>query len=269
MGRKPRERSESATYHVLNRGVDRQPIFFGDADRVEFGRLLRVINEKFGITVYAYCLMTNHYHLMLSDPHHQLSDAMQTFGCSYVRHTNDRIGRDGPMFRGRFQSIPITTESYFVWLSRYIHRNPLDIPTVRHLVDYRWSSYRTYLGYRRAPSFLDCIPVLKRFAGSAERLIDFTESDQEVPSQLARADDWVDFVNLAIATEAMSEGGSIPPRSDRTLLALLAASDLTARQQPRTRAEEAAIQRARRRLDADPSIRRMFDTIQTFHDPAC
>ena len=135
----------------MNRGVDRQPVFFNDADRLDFGRQLAWIHESTGGTVLAYCLMGNHYHLLLDMPDGTLSEAMHHLGSVYTRHVNDRLGRDGPLFRGRFHSIPVEDDAYLLTAVRYIHRNPIGLPGVSGPADHRWSSYRTYLGSAAHP----------------------------------------------------------------------------------------------------------------------
>lgn len=176
-------------HHVMNRGVDRQTVFFSDADRLEFGRRLYVLREQFEVETLAYCLMDNHYHLLLNAPAGNLSEAMQHLGSVFVRRTNARIGRDGPMFRSRFHSIPVTTDAYLHVAARYIHRNPRDVAGVHRLADYRWSSYRTYLGLRPAPSFLRTDLLIG--AGRRDdvaRLASFTESgDASVPPETLAA----------------------------------------------------------------------------------
>lgn len=268
MARRPREQAASSTYHVLNRGVDRQPIFFDDVDRIEFGRRLRAMFEDFGVVTYAYCLMTNHYHLMLYDPERRLSEAMHAFASTYVRRTNDRVGRDGPMFRDRFRSIPVTTEAYFVWLSRYIHRNPLAIGGIHRPADYRWSSFRTYLGQRPCPVFLDREPVLERFGGSVDRFAEFTDSrsyQQKLPRQ---ADELVDFINLAVNLEAISNESGAPSHADCTLRALLIDAGYATDPERSPSALRNALCRARKRRNSDPAIARMFAGLQTMLDAA-
>ena len=135
---------------MMNRGVNRQLVFFSDADRVEFGRVLAEMHQRFGVETLAYCLMPNHYHLVLRCPDGGLSDAMQHVGSTYTRRTNTRVGRDGPLFRGRFHAIHVADDVYLKWVVRYIHRNAVDIAGIQGCEDYRWSSYRSYLGLRRA-----------------------------------------------------------------------------------------------------------------------
>lgn len=145
---------EDGWQHVMNRGIDHADVFFADTDRIEFGQRLGDVFDRFGIRTHAYCLMDNHFHLLWHCPEGRLSDAMQRLGSLYTRHVNDRLGRDGALFRGRFHSRLITDDAHLVATVRYIHRNALDIPGVASVRDYRWSSHRAYLGLRTSPPWL-------------------------------------------------------------------------------------------------------------------
>ena len=147
----------------MNRGVDRSPVFVDDESRVDFGRLLAENAQRFGVEVLAYCLMDNHYHLVVHCPQAALSASMQRLSSMFTRHLNDRVGRDGPVFRGRFTSRTITSSQYLASAVRYVHRNPLDLPAVDSVDGYRWSSHRPYLGYRRAQPWLRTDVVLDWF----------------------------------------------------------------------------------------------------------
>lgn len=133
MGRALRPDRPGGWYHVVNRGVDHQPIFFDDSDRVDFGRLLGVGHDRFGVEVHAYCLMTNHFHLLVHCPNGGLSDFMHDVTATFTRHVNDRLGRDGPLVRGRFRSFIVDSDAYVLCATRYIHRNPLDIADVHDI----------------------------------------------------------------------------------------------------------------------------------------
>jgi REP element-mobilizing transposase RayT len=165
MGRPLRPDVAGGYHHVFNRGVDRQPIFRTDRDRVEFLRLLDVVHHRFGVLVHSYCLMGNHYHLVLECPDGGLSSAMHLLASNYVRHVNERWGRDGPLFRARFATRPVTDEAYLIQLVRYVHRNPLSFIPESELVRYRWSSARAYLGHRARPTWLRTDDVLRLVGG--------------------------------------------------------------------------------------------------------
>jgi REP element-mobilizing transposase RayT len=160
-------------HHVMNRGIDHADVFFDDSDRVEIGQRLADVCERFGIRTLAYCLMDNHFHVLVYCPDGGLSDAMQRLSSMYTRHVNDRLGRDGPLFRGRFHSRLVTDERQLITTVRYIHRNPLDLPGVVRARDYRWSSHRTYLGLRRTPEWLSTSPVMDGWEPAAfDRFVD-------------------------------------------------------------------------------------------------
>lgn len=156
-------------HHVMNRGVDRTEIFLGDADRVEFGRLLGEASLRTGVEIHGYCLMPNHFHLIVCCPDGGLSDFVRHATAVYTRHLNDRVGRDGPLFRGRFHSLAIDTDDYLLAAIRYVHRNPLALLGVGRVDRYRWSSHRTYLGVRPRPSWMRTDFVLDMFDGDPAR----------------------------------------------------------------------------------------------------
>ena len=138
----------------MNRGVDHQTIFYDDGDRVTCERLLGDLPQEHGVEIHAYCLMGTHYHALLRCPDGGLSVAMQQFSSSFTRVVNDGVGRDGPLFRGRFQSVPIESDEQVISTVAYIHRNPLDIVPMAAIDAYRWSSLGAYVGRRPAPSWL-------------------------------------------------------------------------------------------------------------------
>ena len=264
----------------MNRGVDRRNVFFGDDDRSEFGRRLADIHERFGVETLAYCLMGNHYHLLLRAVEGNLPDAMHHLGTTYVRRTNDRIGRDGPLFRGRYHSILVTTDAYLMWATRYIHRNPLDLASVVAPAEYRWSSYRSYLGLRPSPSFLNAGMVLGLFADAAE-FIEFTEarSTSMFDGEQISLDDIRQLVEFSISNDNLTDGdsrGANAPWLSRTILVLLASGDLDAAVRgeierhlafPSTDARRMAVARARQRWHADPAAQRILAAVSGYLDP--
>ncbi len=199
-------------------------MFFDDEARLEFGRQLDAAHERFDATVLAYCLMGNHYHLLLQTHPGTISSVMQHVGSRFAQATNRRIGRDGPMFRGRFHAIPVTTDSYLLSAFRYIHQNPLDIAGVHSIDQYRWSSYRTYLGLRPAPPFLDTRP-LTGMIGMPSAMREFHRS-RGLADLLRQAHDMVGtlrrVIELAIGVVAFDfDEQAIGARLDQTVTHLL------------------------------------------------
>ena len=147
---------ENAYYHVMNRGRGRQLIFPTDAYYEDFIRGLGESHQRFGVECHAYCLMSNHYHLLLKTPRANLSRAMRHIDGVYTQRHNRRRKTDGSLFRGRYKAIVVDADSYLLQVSRYIHRNPIELrkPLVQQLSDYSWSSYPAYIDYTEAPVWL-------------------------------------------------------------------------------------------------------------------
>lgn len=161
MARPLRIEFEGAWYHVMNRGANRQTIFKTDDQRHYFVSLLAAASERFNAEWHAYCLMGNHYHLMLRTPEGNLQRIMRHVNGVYTQYYNRTERRDGPLFRGRYKAVLVDEQAYWTQLSRYIHRNPLEAGLVKRLDHYRWSSYRDYIGQRTCPDWLVRDYILK------------------------------------------------------------------------------------------------------------
>lgn len=257
----------------MNRGTDRARVFFCDDDRVDFGRLLGEIYERYEVPTLAYCLMDNHYHLLLRPPDGALSPALQHLSGQYTRRLNIRHGRDGPLFRGRFHSIPVETDTYLMWVSRYIHRNPLSIAGVSSPSEYRWSSYRAYLGRRTCPVWLDPGPVMECFRGRAADYAEFTELVAGAPVGASLAE----VVQLAVAVDDLTHGTTDrttkPQGLAKTVTALLDEHDVPAPWRDElaaslpdrsSGARQSARSRARRRRSIDPAVDRVMAVTRDF-----
>lgn len=144
MPRTSRIRSESGFYHVIFRGNGKQLLFESDEDRACFLSLLKEKVLGQGISLIAWCLMSNHIHLLLDDPQNNLSHAMHALATAYARHFNDVSGHVGAVFQGRFTSVPIKDNEQLLQVVRYIHDNP-EKAGIAPSREYRWSSYREYL----------------------------------------------------------------------------------------------------------------------------
>ena len=168
MARPLRIEYPGAFYHVMNRGQSRRNIFMEDKGRHSFLDLLADIARLWQVEIYAYCLMDNHYHLLLSTPTGGLSRAMRHLDGIYTQKFNRVHHRDGPLFRGRYKAILIDAEEYFLSVVRYIHQNPLGAGVVSDIDRYRWSSHWGYLNKKQCPDWLDTRSVMSRFGGLKE-----------------------------------------------------------------------------------------------------
>lgn len=133
---------------MYNRGNRKQNIFRQRGDYERFLKRTKEYKERFGITLLCYCLMKNHFHFLLrQDTEIPLTIFMLRLGTSYAKYFNIKYGEVGSLFQDRFRAKIVETDEYFLSLSRYIHRNPLELlstPGVE-LRDYVWSSYSAYL----------------------------------------------------------------------------------------------------------------------------
>ena len=156
MPRPVRIEYEDACYHVMNHGRRRQRIFHSHTYYHAFLETLAEAHERFSLVIHGYCLMGNHYHLLLQTPHGNLGRAMRHINGVYTQRYNRLKHTDGPLFRGRYKAILVEKESYLLPLSRYIHRNPVEVkpPLVNSLDMYSWSSYPSYINRTKAPQWL-------------------------------------------------------------------------------------------------------------------
>jgi len=133
----------SQALHVIQRGNNRQAIFFHDEDRVLYRNWLGEAAAEYGCAIHAYVLMTNHVHLLVTPGDAEsLPRTMQSLGRRYVRRINDTYGRSGTLWEGRYRAAPIDGEGWFITCSRYIELNPVRARLVSHPRLWRWSSYR-------------------------------------------------------------------------------------------------------------------------------
>jgi putative transposase len=159
-----------AFYHVTSRGNEQKDIFKSRKDREKFLNYLESATERYGAVIHAFCLMNNHYHILLETPTGNLSQIMRHLNGAYTTYFNIKRKRAGHLFQGRYMAILVEADSYGLELSRYIHLNPLRAGSVNRPEEYEWSSYRHYIGLAKAPSWLKTGFVLDVFGGKdAER----------------------------------------------------------------------------------------------------
>jgi REP element-mobilizing transposase RayT len=153
----------------MNRGADRRQIFERAVDYNVFLDSLALATDRSYLEVHAYCLMTNHFHLLVRSLEGRLANGMQFLIGRFTRLVNLRVGRDGPLFRGRYVSVLVDSDAQLVQTCRYIHLNPVVAGLVLRPETWRWSSAATYTGADRSRPWLQTEFVLDLF-GPGDRL---------------------------------------------------------------------------------------------------
>jgi len=224
MARPLRIEIENGVYHVTARGWERRTIVRSDRDRENWLKLFDEVVTRCGWRVFAWVLMTNHFHLFVRTPEANLSAGMHDLNSGYASLFNRRYRRVGSLFQGRFKAVLVENETHSWELSRYIHLNPVRARMVQRPHDYRWSSYPAYLDRRKAPDWLDWKTVVLERAKSLSRARAgyrrFVEAaiGERVKSPLEFAvggaflgsSDWVDRMRARVAEEP--EDPNVPSR---------------------------------------------------------
>jgi REP element-mobilizing transposase RayT len=166
MARPLRIEYAGAFYHLTARGNARQAIFLSDDNRRKFLQLLATAVERYNWRVHAYCLMDNHYHLVVETVDDTLSKGMKFINGSYSQYFNRQHERVGHVFQGRFKSILVEKDSYLLELCRYVVRNPVRAEMVTKVKDWPWSNYLALIGGVKRPPWLAVDFTLAQFGGS-------------------------------------------------------------------------------------------------------
>lgn len=188
MARPLRSNRENGWYHVFHRGIERRDVFSGDRDREHFLELLGTMSERYRVEIHAFALMDNHWHGVVRTPDANLSKAMQWLHLSHAAWFNARHQRVGPLWQGRFRSVPVEDEGWAYEVSLYVHLNPVCTVAfglgkrakqmealgvsvaspeevsrrLKALRECRWCSYRGYGGYAKGPDWLQSGVLLAR-----------------------------------------------------------------------------------------------------------
>lgn len=166
MARPLRIEYEGAVYHIMSRGNEKRQIFYDERDFKKFSYYLGCVHERYEIIVYAYCLMENHYHLLVETPHANLSSIMRDLNGGYTMYFNTRHKRAGHLFQGRYKAILVDKENYLLELSRYIHLNPVRKKIVNKPEKYPYSSLAAYLAQDVIRPWMNVVFLLSRFGSS-------------------------------------------------------------------------------------------------------
>jgi putative transposase len=165
MSRPLRIEYAGAVYHVTSRGNEKKPVFRTEQDRENFLNTLQHVNKRYNWICHAYCLMTNHYHLLIETPDGNLSLGMRQLNGVYTQLFNKLHGRTGHLFQGRFKAILIQKDSHLLEVCRYTVLNPVRARMVQRPEDWAWSSYRATAGKARPHACLTTDWVLGQFSG--------------------------------------------------------------------------------------------------------
>ncbi|VAW77330.1 hypothetical protein MNBD_GAMMA12-3178 [hydrothermal vent metagenome] len=186
MARPLRIEFAGALYHVTSRGDGQEDIYLTDADRIAFLNVLSKVCERFNWVVHTYCLMSNHYHLLVETPDANLSQGMRQLNGVFTQKFNRNNERVGHVFQGRYKAILVQKESYLLELARYIVLNPVRAQMVRAAKDWPWSSYRATAGFKKNETWLSVDWLLSAFSSKKKMAMkqyrDFVSAGRNQPS---------------------------------------------------------------------------------------
>ncbi len=173
MSRQPRIDAPGCIYHIIARGIERRTIFADDQDSQAFVERLETILVDTGTPIYAFCLIPNHFHLLLRRANQPISTVMSRLLTSYAIYFNKRHNRAGHLFQNRYKAIICQEDSYFLELVRYINLNPIRaklVDTIEGLTAYPFSSHPYIVG-RKSAAFFDGAALLSHFSNDRKRAI--------------------------------------------------------------------------------------------------
>lgn len=177
-------------YHVYSRGSEKRVIFLDRADKERFLTRVKEYKDKHQISILCYCLMPNHYHLLVQQTTEEsLTTFISRLNLAYAMYFNKRYERVGPLFQGRFKAKNIENDEYLVHLSRYIHLNPLEIVGSIDVEFYHWSSLQYYVG-RRKDGLIDTNLIIAYFGGKngREKYLKFIKDEGEAKLKIKMQD---------------------------------------------------------------------------------
>lgn len=208
MARPLRIEFPGALYHITSRGNQREAIYLSDGDRDTWLEVFSEVCRRFNWSCHAYCLMDNHYHLLVETPEGNLSPGMRQLNGVYTQRFNRHHGRVGHVFQGRYKAILVDKDSYLLELARYIALNPVRAGMVGSAKDWPWSNYRATAGWVTAPPWLQTDWILSTFAKRREtackRFRTFVSKGKGQPSPWEHLRNQVFLGNEQFVTEMLA-----------------------------------------------------------------
>lgn len=196
MARKPRI-DVAGYYHIVNRGVEQRVVFEDAGDYEYFEELMCLYAKSYGITIHNYCLMSNHYHLLVEIGQPNLSKFMKQLGMSYSIYFNKKHKRSGHLWQGRFKSWYVVNEAYLYTLMIYIEQNPLKAKIVKDMAEYPYSSYHYFFDVNNIPEWLRQSWIVQNYKNDTEAIKAFLNStvDSSQLDEMKRASALVEASN--------------------------------------------------------------------------
>ena len=184
MPRCARNKVANSVYHIIIRGNNKEAIFKDDEDRKAYLLRVRQYMEKYKMHILAYCLMTNHVHILIYDNDQDISKFMQGLSLSYTIYFNHKYGRTGHLYGDRFTSVIEKGDIQLIYTSRYIHRNPVKANIVKVPLAYKWSSYKAYLRGKDSNHIINIKLVRKLITNNMKDgmkgYLQYVNSDEEI-----------------------------------------------------------------------------------------
>ncbi len=174
MPRKPRIEIPGY-YHIINRGVERRMVYGEVEDYEYFLELLCAHAQNYAVNVHNYCLMSNHYHLLIETQEENLSRFMRQINANYAIYFNKKYGRVGHLWQGRYRSWYVTDEAYLYTLMRYIEQNPIKAAMVKSVESYPYSSAHFFLDEKKIPKCLENAWIVQNYLDYREAIKEFLE----------------------------------------------------------------------------------------------
>ena len=186
MARPLRIEFPGALYHITVRGNNKKNIYIDDSDRWNWMSVFAEVAERYNWACYSYCLMNNHYHLLVQTAEGNLSQGMRQLNGVYTQRFNRSHGRVGHLFQGRYKAILVQRDAYFLELCRYIVLNPVRAGIVPSAEEWPWSSYQYIIRQQQSPAWFHCNKLLLKFASdrgeAVSEYVDFVSRGVGLPS---------------------------------------------------------------------------------------